>query len=103
MGDGRSELVRRQFPRGSSRARIDAIASRKWRSSGRWPNCFAPRGILLPAVSIVRDGWAVMIVCPFTLEAELIAMIRAGYKVIGQRWTASARKTAGSRCCTCRA
>jgi hypothetical protein len=42
---------------------------------------------LLPAVSVVRDGWAVMIVCPFTLEAELVAMIRAGYKVIGQRWT----------------
>jgi hypothetical protein len=42
---------------------------------------------LLPAVSVVRDGWAVMIICPFTLEAELVAMIRAGYKVIGQRWT----------------
>jgi hypothetical protein len=42
---------------------------------------------LLPSVSVVRDGFAVMIVCPFTLEAELVAMIRAGYKVIGQRWT----------------
>jgi hypothetical protein len=42
---------------------------------------------LLPSVSVVRDGWAAMIVCPFTLEAELVAMIRAGYKVIGQRWT----------------
>jgi hypothetical protein len=56
-----------------------------------WPlaQLLRARGLfLLPAVSVVRDGWAVMIICPFTLEAELVAMIRAGYKIIGQRWTA---------------
>ncbi len=35
----------------------------------------------------MRDGWAVLIVCPFTLESELVSLIRAGYKIIGQRWT----------------
>jgi hypothetical protein len=56
-----------------------------------WPlaQLLRARGVhLLPAVSVVRDGWAVLIICPFTLEAELVAMIRAGYKIIGQRWTA---------------
>ena len=43
---------------------------------------------LLPAVSAVRDGWAVLVLCPFPLEAELVALVRAGYKIIGQRWTA---------------
>jgi hypothetical protein len=43
---------------------------------------------LLPAASVVRDGWAALVVCPFTLESELVALIRSGYKVIGQRWTA---------------
>ena len=43
---------------------------------------------LLPAVSAVRDGWAVLLLCPFTLEAEMVALVRAGYKIIGQRWTA---------------
>lgn len=56
-----------------------------------WPlaQLLRARGLhLLPAVSVVRDGWAAMIFCPFTIEAELITLIRAGYKVIGQRWTA---------------
>src|SRR5688500_347613 len=56
-----------------------------------WPlaQLLRARGLfLVPAVSVVRDGWAAMILCPFTLEAELVALVRAGYKVIGQRWTA---------------
>jgi hypothetical protein len=36
----------------------------------------------------VRDGFAVLMICPFGLEPELTAMIASGYKVIGQRWTA---------------
>jgi hypothetical protein len=48
-----------------------------------------PRGMhLLPAISAVRDGFAVMIICPFGIEPELTAMINSGYKIIGQRWTA---------------
>ena len=56
-----------------------------------WPLAQLLRGKglhLLPAVSAVRDGWAVLILCPFALEAELVALICAGYKIIGQRWTA---------------
>jgi hypothetical protein len=69
--------------------RIDAVRTAEM--AVIWPlaQLLRARGLyLLPAVSVVRDGWSVMIICPFTLEAELVAMIRAGYKVIGQRWTA---------------
>jgi hypothetical protein len=56
-----------------------------------WPmaQLLRAKGIfLVPAVSAVRDGWAVLLVCPFTLEQELSLMIRSGYKLIGHRWTA---------------
>ena len=43
---------------------------------------------LLPAVSIARSGWAGLIICPFGIEPELSALVRRGYRVIGQRWTA---------------
>jgi hypothetical protein len=48
-----------------------------------------PRGLqLAPVISAVRDGFAVLIVCPFGIEPELTAMIADNYKIIGQRWTA---------------
>jgi hypothetical protein len=56
-----------------------------------WPlaQLLRARGLhLLPAVSIARDGWAALIICPFSLEPELTALVRRGYRVIGQRWTA---------------
>jgi hypothetical protein len=56
-----------------------------------WPmaQLIRGRGIhLLPAVSAVRDGFAVLMICPFSLEPELRTMITAGYRIIGQRWTA---------------
>ena len=56
-----------------------------------WPlaQLLRAKGVyMLPAVSVVRDGWAALLICPFTLESELATLIRAGYKVIGQRWTA---------------
>lgn len=56
-----------------------------------WPmaQLLRAKGIfLVPAVSAVRDGWAALIICPYSLEQELALMIRAGYKLIGQRWTA---------------
>lgn len=47
------------------------------------------RGLhLLPAASICRDGWAALILSPINLEPELSALAKAGYKVLGQRWTA---------------
>ncbi len=56
-----------------------------------WPlaQVLRSRGLhLLPAVSIVRDGWAGLILCPFSVGPELSVLVDAGYRVIGQRWTA---------------
>jgi len=43
---------------------------------------------LMPAVSVVRDGWGVLLISPFGLEEELAALVGTGYKIVGQRWTA---------------
>ena len=43
---------------------------------------------LVPAASIVREGWGVLLVCPFSLEPELTRLIKSGWRIIGQRWTA---------------
>jgi hypothetical protein len=43
---------------------------------------------LLPAVSVVRDHWGLLLISPFGIQAELKALVRAGFKVIGQQWTA---------------
>ena len=56
-----------------------------------WPMAQLLRGKglhLVPAASVVRDGWGVLLICPFGLESELRALVRAGFKVVGQRWTA---------------
>ncbi len=56
-----------------------------------WPmaQLLRNRGLtLLPAVSIARAGWAGLLISPYGIEAELSTLIHAGYRVIGQRWTA---------------
>ena len=56
-----------------------------------WPmaQLLRVRGLyLLPAVSAVRNGFAFLLLCPFGPEPELTALARAGYRIIGQRWTA---------------
>ncbi len=56
-----------------------------------WPmaQVLRSRGVcLVPAVSVVRDGWAALVISPFGVGAELVSLIRDGYRVIGQRWTA---------------
>jgi len=56
-----------------------------------WPlsQLLRSRGLyLLPAVSVVRAGWGVLILAPFSMEPELRGLIRAGYRIIGQQWTA---------------
>jgi hypothetical protein len=56
-----------------------------------WPmaQLLRARGLhLLPAVSAVRNGFAFLLLCPFDPAPELTALARAGYKIIGQRWTA---------------
>jgi len=42
---------------------------------------------LIPAVSIARQGWGCLILCPFGIEPELSLLMRNGYRIIGQRWT----------------
>ncbi|HYE20906.1 MAG TPA: hypothetical protein VEA69_20840 [Tepidisphaeraceae bacterium] len=61
-----------------------------------WPiaQLLRPRGLyLLPAVSVARSGTGVLILSPLNLEAELRTLVRAGFGVIGQRWS-TARETA---------
>ena len=56
-----------------------------------WPmaQLLRARGLyLLPAVSAVRNGFAFLLLCPFGAGPELTALARAGYRIIGQRWTA---------------
>jgi hypothetical protein len=43
---------------------------------------------LLPAMSVVRNGFALLVLSPFGLEQELAAMLANGYRIVGQRWTA---------------
>jgi hypothetical protein len=43
---------------------------------------------MLPAISAVRDGWGVLILSGLGLRAELSTMMRAGYRLVGERWTA---------------
>lgn len=71
------------------RPRLEPYACAEW--AALWPlaQLLRPRGLtLLPAASVVRDGWAALLVGPYSLEPELTALVRRGYKVIGQRWTA---------------
>ncbi len=56
-----------------------------------WPmaQLLRPKGLyMVPAVSVARGGSGIMLLSPFNLEGELRALIRAGYNLIGQRWTA---------------
>lgn len=55
-----------------------------------WPLAHLLRGRglhLTPAVSVVYQGSGTLLIGPFGLEPELIAMRDAGYRLIGQRWT----------------
>ncbi len=56
-----------------------------------WPlaQLLKGRGVhLLPAVSVVKDGWGVLILTPFSIEPELEQLLGSGYRLVGQRWTA---------------
>lgn len=71
------------------RPRLEPFECVEW--AALWPmaQLLRPRGVsLAPAAAVVRDGWAVLLLCPYSLEPELATLIRRGYKVIGQRWTA---------------
>jgi hypothetical protein len=56
-----------------------------------WPLAQLLRGAgvhLVPAASVVREGWSALLLCPFSPEPELASLLEAGWRVIGQRWTA---------------
>jgi hypothetical protein len=51
------------------------------------------RGIeLVPAISVERSGWGALIIAPYPIPREISRVIRAGYRVVGQRWTAMIRQ-----------
>jgi hypothetical protein len=56
-----------------------------------WPLSQLARGkglTLVPAASLVRDGWGLLILAQGPIDAELTALVRAGFRVVGQRWSA---------------
>jgi hypothetical protein len=63
-----------------------------------WPmaQLLRPRGLsVIPAAAVTRDGWSALILSPFQIEPELEALIRAGYRVIGQNWTSLRQENDG--------
>lgn len=47
------------------------------------------RGIeLVRAISVERAGWGALILSPYSITGEISRLLRGGYRVIGQRWTA---------------
>lgn len=56
-----------------------------------WPlsQLLRPRGLsLVSAAAVVREGWGAMVLSPFSIEPELRVLTRAGWKLVGQSWTA---------------
>ena len=56
-----------------------------------WPmaQLLRSRGVeIVPAISIERAGWGALLIAPYPIPGEISRIIRAGYRVIGQRWTA---------------
>lgn len=70
-------------------ARVDAV--RLTEAAVLWPlaQLLKNKGVhLIPAISAAREALCVLVLAPFGLEPELVAMLAGGYSVIGQRWTA---------------
>jgi hypothetical protein len=56
-----------------------------------WPlsQLLRTRGLhLIPAISIERNGWGALLLSSYDMQPELIRLLRAGYRIVGQRWTA---------------
>jgi len=63
-----------------------------------WPmaQLLRTRGLhLVPAVAVARDGFGALVLSSFGIGRELERVIRGGYRIIGQRWTAM--RSDGSR------
>ena len=71
------------------RPRVDAV--RLAEAAVMWPmaQLLRAKGLyLLPAASVARNGIGTLILSPLGLAPELSALVRAGYRIVGQRWTA---------------
>ncbi len=69
--------------------RVDGI--RRAEMAILWPlaQLLRAKGLyLLPAASVVRNGFGILVFSPLGLAPELTALVRAGCRVVGQRWTA---------------
>lgn len=56
-----------------------------------WPvaQLLRARGLCItPAAAVTRDGWGALILSNFSIEPELNALVRAGWRLVGQNWTA---------------
>jgi hypothetical protein len=63
-----------------------------------WPmtQLLRMRGLqLVPAISVERQGWGALILAAYDIGPELARLIRAGYRVIGQRWTGIRKESGG--------
>lgn len=67
--------------------RIDPL--RLAEQAALWPlaQIARQRGLhAIPAAALIRRGWGVLMLSPIDLGPELIQLVRAGYRLIGQRW-----------------
>lgn len=56
-----------------------------------WPaaQLLRARGLdLIPAATVNRNGWGLLILSPFNVEPELTALVKSGFRIVGQRWSA---------------
>lgn len=56
-----------------------------------WPmaQLLRARGLhMLPAAGVVRGNLGMLIISAFSIEPELTALLRAGFRLVGQRWSA---------------
>jgi hypothetical protein len=56
-----------------------------------WPvaQLLRSRGLwLVPAASLIRGDVGLLVLCSFGIEPELVSLLRSGWRIIGQRWTA---------------
>lgn len=95
LADDRWGMCELNLLRGSWRSwilpapRLDAVAIIEQAALFPLAQLIRSRGVyLLPSVSVVRDGFASLILSPFSVEPELMTLATAGYRLIGQRWTA---------------
>jgi len=69
--------------------RVDAV--RRAEAAVLWPmaQLLRMKGLhLLPAASVVRNGFGILLLSPVDVTPELTSLVRAGCRVVGQRWTA---------------